>query len=94
MKRKLFALFLCLGFSAAGLIMAREVCGALGESAESVASDRKALSAVQRATITHRNYTVKELVSGSTTVREYISPDGIVFAIAWNGRTSSRRVCR
>jgi Protein of unknown function (DUF2844) len=87
MKTKLLALFLCLGFSVAALMAARQVWGALGESAESVASDRKALSAVQRATITHRNYTVKELVSGSTTVREYISPDGIVFAIAWNGRT-------
>jgi len=87
MKGRLFALFLCLGFSVAALMVAREVCGALGEPADSVAADRRALSAVQRSTTTYRHYLVKELVSGSTTVREYISPDGIVFAIAWNGQT-------
>jgi hypothetical protein len=40
MKTKLLALFLCLGFSVAALMAARQVWGTLGESAESVASDR------------------------------------------------------
>jgi hypothetical protein len=30
-------------------------------------------------------YTVQELQSDSVTVREYVAPTGIVFAIAWNG---------
>ncbi len=30
-------------------------------------------------------YTVQEIYSPSNTVREYVSPAGIVFGIAWNG---------
>ncbi len=34
----------------------------------------------------HRNgYTVEEIVSDAATVREYVSPSGVVFGIAWNG---------
>jgi hypothetical protein len=59
----------------------------LGEGADSVAKDRKALSASKRATTTRANYTVQEVVSDAVTVREYLSPDGVVFAVAWNGLT-------
>ncbi len=87
MKRKLFAWFLCLGLSVAVLAIAQQAQAGLGESADSVASDRKALSAVQRATTTYNGYTVHEFASDATTVREYVSPSGIVFGIAWNGLT-------
>jgi len=30
-------------------------------------------------------YTVQEIESASVAIREYISPSGIVFGIAWNG---------
>ena len=60
---------------------------ALGESVDSVAKDRKALSAARGASTVHAGYTVQEVVSDSVTVREYISPAGIVFGIAWNGYT-------
>jgi hypothetical protein len=85
MKRKLYALFLCLGLSVAVLMTAPQVQAGLGESADSVASDRKALSAVQRASTVRNGYTVQEFASDATAVREYISPSGIVFGIAWNG---------
>ena len=87
MKRKLYALFLCLSLSVAVLTTAPQVQAGLGESADSVASDRKALSAVQRASTVHNGYTVQEFASDATAVREYVSPAGIVFGIAWNGLT-------
>lgn len=57
----------------------------LGESADTITGDRKALKAVERATTPHNGYTVVEVVSDATTVREYVSPSGVVFGVAWNG---------
>ena len=78
---------LLLGFSAATIILApvQRVWATLGEPAESVSSDRKALSAVQRPAASGANFTVQELKSDANSVREYVSPSGIVFAIAWDG---------
>ena len=58
---------------------------ALGGSADTVAADRKSLQEVHRTTTPHNGYTVEEIVSDATTVREYVSPSGVVFGIAWNG---------
>jgi hypothetical protein len=59
----------------------------LGESADSIASDQKVLSSVRGVTSTSPGYTVHEIRSETTTIREYVSPSGIVFGIAWNGLT-------
>ncbi len=85
MKRRLCALFLGLGISAAILAAAHSAHAALGESADSITSDRKALSAVRGATTARDGYTIQTIESDSMTVREYISPSGVVFGIAWNG---------
>jgi len=85
MKRRPHGLFICLGLSAAIFLAAQQVQATLGESAASVQSDRKVLSALQRGTAVHDAFTVQEIQTGSTTVREYISPSGIVFGVAWNG---------
>jgi hypothetical protein len=61
---------------------------ALGGSVDSVESDRTALSAVRRSVTPGPTYTVHEIAYDGTTVREYVSPEGIVFAIAWNGNRS------
>ena len=87
MKRKFYALFLCLGLSTAVLATVQQAQAGLGESADSIASDREALSAVHRASSVHNRYTVQEFASDATTVREYVSPSGIVFGVAWNGLT-------
>ncbi len=81
-KRKLYAsLVLILVFAmASGVAHA-----ALGERASSIEADRHTLSAVQGASVAHRLYTVHEIKTDATTIREYVSLDGIVFAIAWNG---------
>lgn len=57
----------------------------LGGRADTIGADRKALSAVHRASTSRNGYTVEEIVFDSTAVREYVSPDGIVFGIAWRG---------
>jgi hypothetical protein len=87
MAKRLYLLILCLGLSAGDLGLARQARATLGEPVASVDSDRKALSATQRVTTPHTAYTVQEVVSDANMVREYISPAGIVFAIAWNGLT-------
>ena len=61
---------------------------ALGGPVDSVESDRTALSAVRRSVTPGPTYTVHEIAYDGTTVREYVSPEGIVFAIAWNGNRS------
>src|SRR5512143_521578 len=71
----------------AALASAQPLFAALGEPADSVARDREAMSAAPGATKVRAGYTVQEVVSDSVTVREYISPAGIVFAVAWNGYT-------
>lgn len=61
------------------------VLATLGEPADSVTSDSKALSTVQRSTTVRSGYSVQVMESDATTVREYVAPSGIVFGIAWNG---------
>jgi hypothetical protein len=85
MIKKIYTLFLGLGLAATALVAAELARAALGGSADSILSDRKALSAVRSATTVRSGYTVEEAVSESTVVREYISPSGIIFGIGWNG---------
>ncbi len=59
----------------------------LGESVDSITSGQQALSSVQHATSISPEYTVHEVRSATTTIREYASPSGIVFGIAWSGLT-------
>lgn len=85
MKRRLCILFLGLGISTVILAAAHVAYAVLGESADSITSDRKALSAVRGATTARDGYTIQTIESAVTTVREYLSPSGVVFGFAWNG---------
>lgn len=58
----------------------------LGEPADSIGTDEKALSAVGRTSEVRNGYTVHEMRSESNTVREFVSPSGTVFAIVWDGQ--------
>jgi hypothetical protein len=79
---------LLIGFSLAlTIIVAPQVQATLGESANSITVNKKSLLAVRSTTRTSSNYTVHEFQSETITVREYVSPSGIVFGIAWNGLT-------
>ena len=66
-------------------VPAEKVLATLGGSVDSVESDRRVLSAVRGSVTPSATYTVHEIAYEGTTVREYVSPQGIVFAIAWNG---------
>lgn len=58
----------------------------LGEPAESVARDGEALSAVARSSVSRASYTIQEIWSATTSIREFVNGSGIVFAVAWNGQ--------
>jgi hypothetical protein len=57
----------------------------LGEVSTSTEADRASMKASIR-TVPATNYTVHQIQAPSgTTVREYVSQDGMVFAVAWQG---------
>ena len=82
---KTFPFLLCLVLLTGSLLPPRQAQATLGEGAASVTRDRNALSAAKKATTSQANYTVQEVASAATTVREYLSLSGVVFAVAWNG---------
>jgi hypothetical protein len=85
MKKRIDSLFVVIVLSVAIVATAHRARAALGESVDSVESDRKAFSAVRGAITAHNEYTVHQVDSDSTVVREYVSASGLVFAVAWNG---------
>ena len=87
MKKQHLALIFGLFLWASLLATGSPVLGVLGESEDSISSDEKSLSAIRGSSLNRNGYTVHEIQSGSTTVREYVSPTGVVFGIAWNGRS-------
>ena len=59
---------------------------ALGGNEASVQVDRTQMKATLRVAASNNNYTVHEIQTpAGTTVREYLSPAGTVFAVAWKG---------
>ena len=69
------------------MVVAAAPCAqaALGETEATVQVDQAQLGAIVRTTPSAR-YTTHELRAASgTTVREYVSPAGMVFAVAWEG---------
>ena len=85
MKIRIYSLFLAVGVLMV-CFAAQRSQAALGEPASSIEADNRALSAVQRPVTVRNGYTVQEVESSANRVREYVSPSGKVFGIAWNGR--------
>ena len=60
---------------------------ALGEYENSVATDQKEIHGEVRA-LSRQGYSIQEIKSGDQmVVREYVSPSGLVFGVAWHGLT-------
>lgn len=60
----------------------------LGGTADSVETDRRAISAKSAASVTSNSlYSVHEINRAGTIVREYVSSRGVVFAVTWRGQT-------
>ena len=87
MKTKLHLSFLCLGLMAAVFPAFHQAEAILGEPVKTVESDRKALSASPVTADVNANYTIHQFNVDGTSIREYVSPSGIVFGLAWNGLT-------
>ena len=88
MKRILLTLGLLVS-SVSAPLLAR---AALGDRMESVEADRAQLKATRKAAVVRQasagasaSYTVQELDLDGTVVREFVTNDGVVFAIAWRG---------
>jgi len=61
--------------------------GALGQSEASVHADRQQMAG-QMKSATFQRYTVHEITgAGGIIVREYVSPAGMVFGVAWESAT-------
>jgi hypothetical protein len=71
--------------AAAALAAAGRAGAGLGEPVAAVAEDRRALAAEARAPVVARGYTVEQMASAAHEVREFVSPEGLVFAVAWDG---------
>jgi hypothetical protein len=57
----------------------------LGETAEPDNAARRMPAAFSVRSQIRETYTVRTVESDSSTIREFIAPTGIVFAVAWNG---------
>jgi len=82
------------GIPAARLLLALAVLGAaplaragLGEPASSIGADQAAVAASRRQRDARGTHVVEELASDARTIREYVSPSGVVFAVCWDGVT-------
>jgi hypothetical protein len=68
------------------LTMSWPALAGLGGEATPVAVDAVTGKTVVRRAVPARNYTVQEIQSADgTTVREYVSAEGMVFGVAWKG---------
>lgn len=85
MIKGLYPFLLGLGLAATVLATAGTVQAALGEGAGSAAADLKVLSSGRSSSEVRTGYTVRQVQADALTLREFISPAGIVFAVAWQG---------
>jgi uncharacterized protein DUF2844 len=67
------------------LVSGQSALAFLGGRSDSAGKDHQAFKTLQRSTTAVSGYTVEEVVYETTSVREFVSSDGIVFAVAWNG---------
>jgi hypothetical protein len=67
------------------LLAASPARAALGGAVASVESDRRALAATRLPSVAGPGFQVQEVDTGGTRVRQYLSPAGVVFGVAWDG---------
>jgi len=76
------------GFALAFVGLTHPAWAVLGEPQASIEADRQALAGVRSSPVVKSTYSVHEIVSNGVNVREYVSRDGRVFGLAWDGHTS------
>ncbi len=79
-------LVLLVGLVFSSLLLPLRAMAALGGDVTSVEADQQQMKARHAVRPNDMKYTVHELTTPyGTTVREYVSPDGKVFGVAWRG---------
>jgi hypothetical protein len=76
--------YVALAFALIQFIALPPVWAALGQPATSVERDRTMMKGQLRSRPAS-GYSVETIIAGGLTIREYVSPDGFVFAVAWKG---------
>ena len=66
------------------LFICANALASLGDSEATVEKDRQMMHATRKMT-PHETYRVHEIVEPEHKVREYVTPDGVVFAVTWRG---------
>lgn len=66
------------------LLMTTSSFAGLGDHEVSIKNDRVALKGKLQV-IAKENFTIHEIKMGSTNAREYVLPNGIIFAVTWRG---------
>ena len=74
--------------SVAGFVTAKDADAVLGGKPFSPNNTMGTMKDERSQAQSHPGYTVHELVSGTLTLREYVSPAGVVFGMAWDGLLS------
>ena len=72
-------------FAVIFIVSAPVAFAGLGDPAESVHLDKKNLSSKLVNSDIYPAYSTQNLESDSSTIKEYINKDGIIFAITWQG---------
>lgn len=67
------------------LLLSAQAFATLGERVETLSSDQRALSAKRINADVFKKYSVQELASDSTHIKEYVDNSGFVFAVTWSG---------
>ncbi len=67
------------------LILPVPALAVLGDNAASVLTDQARMKGTLRSIDAH-TYVVHEIATTGTVVREYVSPAGVVFGVAWEGQ--------
>ena len=65
--------------------LATSALGALGEQEDSVERDRQVLKGT-RVTLENDAFTVHQITTGGTILKEYVSHQGVIFGVSWRGR--------
>jgi len=85
MKVRMVAVWASLFLAALALLAAAPAWAVLGESVSTVQSDRQRLQGQLVAEV-RQGYSLHQIkAAGGRIVREYVSPQGTVFGVAWQG---------
>ena len=70
------------------LLAGATAVASLGGAEASVEQDRQTFKAPAATMQDNGTYRVHEITTGGTSIKEYVSPQGVVFGVSWKGRVN------